>query len=164
MCLYAVRRGPPEAQWPAWFAGTVEERRQPTGRLISTSLGQTLRQCTIAPANGGLRMQMQPHLIPTLILPFALCSSSDGDQGPYSPEISPHVDKVYTLKCSSADSNTSGPISFRVLWLVCLSAYVTHTSSHPGISPSIASKRCLLLRLRLCDQCCQVRGRTARGC
>lgn len=136
MCLYAVRRGAPEPQSAAWFAGTAEQRRQPTERLLYTSLGQTLRQCTIAPASGRLQMQMQPRHIAALGLPVAHRPSLDRDKGPpYSPKISPHVDKADTLSGPSADSNNSGPIACRLLWPACfLFTWGTTPPSHPGIS------------------------------
>lgn len=161
MCLYAVRRGAPEPQWAAWFAGTAEQKKAADRTPYYTSLGQTLRQCTIGPSKRWpLNADAASSDLHTFFSYSLFARQVTVTRVPYSPEISPHVDKVDTLSCSSADSNHSGPIACRVPRPVCVLTWVTPPFKPPRHLHSVANKRCLMLRLRLCDQCCQVSGRT----
>lgn len=162
MCLYAVRRGAPEPQWAAWFAGTAEQKKAADRTPYYTSIGQTLRQCTTGPSKRWpLNADAASSDLHTFSSYSLLARQVTVTRVPYSPEISPHVDKVDTLSCSSADSNNSGPIACRVPRPVCLGIDLGYTHLKPPRHLySVPNKRCLMLRLRLCDQCCQVRGRT----
>lgn len=63
---------------------------------------------------------------------------------------------------SSADSNTSGPIACRALWLIQLVRLRYTHFKPPRHLNIVANKRCLLLHVRLCDQYRGVRGRKHR--
>lgn len=144
----------------------VRRRRQPTGRLISTSLGQTLRQCKIAQATLASKCKcslvLSPHFISHSLFGrqvtetrvrirqrclLTLISSTPSIAPPMTP-------------------TPSGPITCRVFWPVCLRYTHLKPPRHLNI---VANKRCLLLRLRLCNQCWRVRVQrpwllTTTGC
>ena len=92
-----------------------QERRQPTERLVYTSLGQTLRHAKEAQQTVDAAAASSSSL---LHLSFALLSSSDGDQGPvFARAVLPMLIRSTP---SSTDSKTSVPIACRAFWLIQL--------------------------------------------
>lgn len=142
-------------------------RRQPTGRLISTSLGQTLTQCKIAQTTLASKCKcslvLSPHFTSHSLFARQVTEARVRIR-----------QRCFLTLIRSTPSTAPPPIpkprarllAAHVFWLVCLRYTHLKPPRHLNI---VANKRCLLLRLRLCDQYWQVREQrpwllTTTGC